>query len=60
MSRFFIWNIDQKKYVAQPGQKSSFTKDLTKARGFDTRAAAEGDCCGNERVCSTEEALYGF
>ncbi len=47
---FVIWNHTQRKYVAEPGLKSSFTRSLAKARKFPTEAAAKADCCGDESV----------
>lgn len=36
-------------YVAQPGSKHSYTRNLERARTFDTRDAAQSECCpGNE------------
>jgi hypothetical protein len=35
-------------YVNQPGSGKSYTRDKFKARRFDTREAAQADCCGNE------------
>ena len=52
MSPYFVYNTTQKKYVAQPGQKSSFTKDILQARRFTSREAAQADCCGDEIVIS--------
>ncbi|MBC2806597.1 hypothetical protein ACCS91_33750 [Rhizobium ruizarguesonis] len=48
--KFVIWNMTQRKFVAPPGLKSSYTRDIGKAREFPNRAAAEGECCGDERV----------
>ena len=48
MGKYVIWNVDQQKYVAPSGQKSSFTKYLQHARVFETRQVAQNDCCGNE------------
>ena len=47
---YVIWNHDERKYVAPPGQAKSFTHDLRKARKFKTKEEAERECCGNERV----------
>lgn len=50
VNRFVIWNMTQRKYVAPPGLKSSYTTNILKAQTFPTREAAEADCCGDERV----------
>lgn len=36
-------------YVAEPGQAKAYTTSLTRARRFETVAAAQADACGNER-----------
>ena len=50
MTWFVLWNLDQRRYVARPGEAHSFTRDLLKARRWRTREAAEREACGNERV----------
>ena len=47
---FVIWNITQRKWVAQPGSQSSYTTNPLKARRFDNYEAASVDCCGDEIV----------
>jgi hypothetical protein len=47
---FVIWNLSQRKYVAPPGLKSSYTQFIHKARKFPSREAAEHECCGDEQV----------
>lgn len=38
-------------YVAQPGSRGSYTRNIEKARKYPTREAAEADRCeGNEVV----------
>lgn len=44
-------------FVAERGQKSSYTNALQNARQFTTRESAEADACGNEYVQSLEEAM---
>ena len=45
-------------YAAPPGQRSSYTPYLQRARTWFTREAAEDECCpGNERVASVDEEL---
>lgn len=44
-------------YVAPPGRRRSYTKALRQARTFNTRADAEGQRCGNERVVPVRELL---
>lgn len=48
MTKFVIWNVDEKKYVAPEGCRHSSTKNLQKARVFATKEAAQYECCGNE------------
>lgn len=47
--RFVIRNSNGK-YVACAGSESSFTAKIENARRFETREAAQIDCCGNEWV----------
>lgn len=47
---YVIWNTTKRAYVGPPGAKSSFTRDIRKARVFESLQAAEADCCGDERV----------
>lgn len=45
-------------YVAKPGQRSSYTHSIAKARKFATfREADEARCPGNERVVHVNEVL---
>lgn len=50
MTQYVVWNIDEKKYVAERGMESSYTNKLQNARVFQSKEAAQADCCGNERV----------
>ncbi|MES0134472.1 hypothetical protein NKJ88_05830 [Mesorhizobium sp. M0016] len=50
MRKAVIWNLTQRKYVARPGSEKSFTGDIRKAQQFPSKAVAEADCCGNEKV----------
>ena len=45
-------------YVARQGSKSSYTRNLQHARPFNSKEAAEKECCGNERVRSLEDCIY--
>ena len=56
---FVIWNVDEQKYVALPGSKSSFTKYLQHARTFKSEREAQSDCCGNEFPRAVEREM-GF
>lgn len=48
---YVLWNVDQRAYVARPGQKRSFTRKLHQAQPFDTREAATASMCpDNEKV----------
>jgi hypothetical protein len=42
-------------YVAPAGSAKSYTRNALRARRFDTREAAEAECCGNESVVSLLE-----
>ena len=44
-------------FVAPPGQRSSYTTKLQEARVFQTREAAQRECCGNESVVRVDECL---
>lgn len=57
MLGYVIQNKDTGSYVAWPGSAKSCTKDILSARRFPTREAAEGDCCGNERVVGLDSRL---
>lgn len=47
---YVIVNRDTGKYVAPPGLPKSYTGKLQDARIFETREAAQAECCGNEYV----------
>jgi hypothetical protein len=47
---FIIKRDGDGKMVARPGSAHSYTSDPERARVFDTREAAERECCGNEQV----------
>jgi hypothetical protein len=49
---YLIWNLSQSAYVAPSGSPRSFTKRIELARLFRTRAAANANLCGDERVIS--------
>ena len=38
------------KYVAKPGSKNAYTRNLQNARQYATYEAAAKDCCGDESV----------
>jgi len=46
-------------YHSRPGSEHSYTRNLEKARIFDTRADAERAACENERALSVAEILEG-
>lgn len=52
---YIIRSNDTGRYVAYPGQKSSYTRDILNARRFATRADAEADACGNETVICLDD-----
>lgn len=49
---YVICRMDRRRptYAAPAGSKLSYTRELSKARRYPTREAAEADCCGNEEV----------
>jgi hypothetical protein len=54
----YVIRRDDGAFVAPPGQRSSYTRDLTRARTFQTREAAERERCPeNERVVHTDDVL---
>ncbi len=55
--RYIIWNLTHKKYVALPGQKSSYTSDIVMARRFKTLSEAQRECCGDECVRDIYEIM---
>jgi len=38
-----------KGYVARPGSKNSYTKNVAKAQQYGTIVEAMRECCGNEK-----------
>jgi len=56
---FVLVRNEDGKFVCPPGAENSYTSDLTKARIFSTREAAEQDKCGNERVHPVTDFLQG-
>jgi hypothetical protein len=51
----FVIQRDDGKFVTPPGQHKSYTTDLTKARVFPSREAAEADRCPeNEQVVAID------
>jgi hypothetical protein len=59
---FIIFNTTQRKYVAPAGMAKSYVRYPNNARRFDTQAAAEADCCGDERVVAhtVQEAPWSW
>jgi hypothetical protein len=47
---YALQRIEDGKYVAPSGSKSSYGRGIENARAFDTLEAAKRDKCGNERV----------
>lgn len=48
-------------FVTPAGSKKSYTRDLTGARIFDSREAAEGHrCVDNERIVAVADLLGGL
>lgn len=45
------------RYVAIPGRLKSYTTALQYARVFATRAAAQAEACGDERVVAISSIL---
>lgn len=60
MSMFVIKRTSDGLYVALPGLKSSYVKNLQYARTFPTREQAVREVCpDNERIVSIEEEMIG-
>ena len=47
---FIIYNQTNHKYVASPSLEKSFVRYANNTRRFDTEAAAQAECCGDEKV----------
>ena len=47
---YILMRTEDGKYVARPGLKSSYTKDIDKVRIFPTKPEAEKEQCGNEII----------
>ena len=50
MQGYVIRNRDTGRYVAFPGENSSYTTNILNARRFATRELAQREACGNEHV----------
>lgn len=48
--RFTIRRHEDNRFVTEPGRPQSYSRDSRSARRFQTREAAQADCCGNEYV----------
>lgn len=57
MSLFFIKNHTEKKLLAMPGLKSTFTSDLSDAQTFDSYEKAQKVCCADEAPVAVESQL---
>lgn len=44
-------------FVAKPGSGYSYTRKLEQARIFQSREAADKECCGNEVVVAVDSIL---
>lgn len=44
-------------FAARSGSLHAYTDKLQEAKTFDTREAAERECCENERVLTVEQAM---
>ena len=53
--RFAIVSRTQRIYVARPGYRRSFTPLAKYAQRFESRQAAEANCCGDEHVVKLSE-----
>lgn len=56
---YVIVRKEDEMYVAWPGMRHSYTKYLESARTFETREAAENQCCGNEYVADVYARISG-
>jgi hypothetical protein len=55
-----MWIIKQTatgKYVAKPGSKESFTRNIKRAVKYATLEAAKANCCGDERCARLESEV---
>jgi hypothetical protein len=59
MSRYVLIRNDDGKFVAPDGSEHSYTRDLTKAKAFPSKEAAESQACGNERAVTVDSLLEG-
>lgn len=53
---YILFRVEDGYFVCPGGQKSSYTKDLTKAKQFQSSESAEKERCENERIVTYEEA----
>jgi hypothetical protein len=44
-------------FVARSGNPGSYTRDITRAAIYTTRALAAGNCCGNEHARDVADLL---
>lgn len=54
---YILRRNEDRKYVATPGSRQSYTRNIEKARRFPSRQAAESDACGNESVIDLTDIL---
>ena len=47
---YIICRTEDGKMVSKPGSEKSYTESLLQAQRFETKEAAEKNCCGNEYV----------
>lgn len=55
-----MWIIVQAatgKYVAKPGSKEAFTRNIKRAVKYATLEAAKANCCGDERCVRLESEV---
>lgn len=60
MTNYVIQKTDKPKrgaFVSRPGYRYSYTRSLRFVRTYETREAAQKDCCGNERVLHITEVM---
>lgn len=55
--KWVIVRVEDGRFVASAGSRSSYVVCLQHARAFDTKKAAEREACENERVLSLEQAM---
>jgi hypothetical protein len=59
MSGYVLIRNEDNKFVAPDGSQHSYTRDLTKAKIFPSKEAAQSQACSNERAVPVDSLLAG-